>query len=515
METTRRQFVGSAAAAAMGPWNLEWAPADSVDKARLADAALNTAKRLGASYTDIRINRYRNESISTRERQVQSVNRSESFGFGVRVLVRGAWGFAASRVVSPEQVVRVTEQAIETAKANAEFQRKRVELVSAPKVVTSWKSAFERDPFDVPVDQKVGFLMGLNEAALKVRGVSFVTSRLSFVKEQKYLATSDGSRIEQYIIRCYPAFNVTAVNRENGDFQSRDSFGGPQQMGYEYLSSYPWLTEAEKAAEDAVQKLKAKPVDPGKYDLVLHPTHLWLTIHESVGHPTELDRALWWEANYAGTSFLTPDKTGKLRFVSRPVNFFADRTQPTGLATVGYDDEGVPGQKWNLVKDGIFVDWQTTRDLAPLIGRKKSYGCLHAESWEDVPFPRMPNVSLEPAKENVTLEQLLADVDNGILIYGNGSYSIDQQRYNFQFGGQTFWEIKRGKIAGMLRDVAYQSRTTDFWGSLDALGGPDTYEIHGSFSDGKGEPGQSNAVSHGCPPARFRAVNVLNTGSRS
>ncbi len=515
METTRRQFVGNAAIAAMAPWIPEWAPADSVDKGKLADAALSTAKRLGASYADIRINRYRNESISTRERQVQGVNRSESFGFGVRVLVKGAWGFAASRVVTPEQVVKITELAVETARANGEFQRKHVELVSTPKVVTAWKSVFEKDPFDVPVDEKIRFLMGVNEAALKVRGVSFVTSRLSCVNEQKYLATSDGSRIEQYIIRCYPAFNVTAVNRENGDFQSRDSFGGPQQMGYEYLSSYPWLKEAEKAGEDAVQKLRAKPVDPGKYDLILHPTHLWLTIHESVGHPTELDRALWWEANYAGTSFLTPDKTGKLRYGSKMVNFFADRTQPAGLATVGYDDEGIPGQKWNLVKDGIFVDWQTTRDLAPLIGRKKSYGCLHAESWEDVPFPRMPNVSLEPAKENVTLEQLLADVDNGILIYGNGSYSIDQQRYNFQFGGQTFWEVKRGKVIGMLRDVAYQSRTTDFWGSLDALGGPETYEIHGSFSDGKGEPGQSNAVSHGCPPARFRAVNVLNTASRS
>ena len=515
MQTTRRQFVKNAAIAAIGPWIIEWAPADSVDKGKLADAALSTAKRLGASYADIRINRYRNESISTRERQVQSVNRSESFGFGVRVLVNGAWGFAASSVVTPEQVRKVTEQAVETARANAEFQRKRVNLVPTPKVIAEWRSAFQIDPFDVPIDEKIAFLLGVNEAGLKGKGVSFVTSRLSFVNEQKYLANSDGSRIEQYIIRSYPAFSVTAVNREAGDFQSRDSFGGPQQMGYEYLSNYGWLKEAEQAGDEAVQKLKAKPVEPGKYDLILHPTHLWLTIHESVGHPTELDRALWWEANYAGTSFLTPDKAGKLRFGSRAVNFFADRTQSAGLATVGFDDEGVPGQKWHLVKDGIFVDWQTTRDLAPLIGRKKSYGCLHAESWEDVPFPRMPNVSLEPAKENVTLEQLLADVDKGILIYGNGSYSIDQQRYNFQFGGQTFWEVKRGKVIGMLRDVAYQSRTTDFWGSLDGLGGPDSYEIHGSFSDGKGEPGQSNAVSHGCPPARFRAVNILNTASRS
>ncbi|HEU0006423.1 MAG TPA: TldD/PmbA family protein, partial [Terriglobia bacterium] len=241
--------------------------------------------------------------------------------------------------------------------------------------------------------------------------------------------------------------------------------------------------------------------------------HLFLTIHESVGHPTELDRALGREANYAGTSFLTPDKTGKLQYGSKIVNFVADRTQPGGLATVGYDDEGVPAQRWHLVRDGVFVDWQTTRDLAPLVGRGKSYGCLHAQSWGDVPFPRMPNVSLEPSKDNVSLENITADVDDGILIYGRGSYSIDQQRYNFQFGGQTFWEIKKGKITGMLRDVAYQSRTPDFWRACDGLGGQSTYQLGGTFSDAKGEPAQANAVSHGCPVARFRQINVLNTAA--
>ncbi|HHY87049.1 MAG TPA: TldD/PmbA family protein [Verrucomicrobia bacterium] len=281
-----------------------------------------------------------------------------------------------------------------------------------------------------------------------------------------------------------------------------------------YVREHDWLQEATQAGQEAVAKLKARPVEPGKYDLVLHPSHLWLTIHESVGHPTELDRALWWEANYAGTSFITPDKTGKLQFGSKIVNFFADRTQPSGLATVAYDDEGVPAQRWDIVKDGIFVDWQTTRDLAPLIGRKQSYGCLHADSWGSVPFPRMPNISLQPGKEPLTLDDLVRDVSKGILIYGNGSFSIDQQRYNFQFGGQTFWEIRDGKVTGMLRDVAYQSRTTDFWNACDGLGGPDTYRLGGAFNDGKGEPTQSNAVSHGCPVARFREINVLNTNAR-
>jgi TldD protein len=337
---------------------------------------------------------------------------------------------------------------------------------------------------------------------------------MSFVNEQKFYASTDGSRIEQYVIRTNPGFNVTAVNRANADFQTRTSFGGPMGIGYEYMEQHDWKHEAEAAGEEAVAKLKAKPVDPGKYDLVLHPSHLWLTIHESVGHPTELDRSLWWEADYAGTSFLTRDKIGKLQFGSKIVNFVADRTQAGGLATIGYDDEGVPGQRWHLVKNGLFVDWQTTRDLAAITGQKKSYGCLHADSWGSVSFPRMPNVSLEPAQDSKTLDDLIADVEKGILIYGDGSYSIDQQRYNFQFGGQVFWEIKNGKRGEMLRDVAYQSRTTDFWNSCDGLGGKATYELGGSASDGKGEPGQSNAVSHGCPVARFRQINVLNTARR-
>ena len=522
MTPSRRDFlktVGLTACAVTLPaWILEAEAAIGErfanDKHKIADAALSTAKKLGATYADIRINRYRVESVSTRERQVQNVARNQNYGFGVRVLVNGTWGFAASPDVTEEQARRAAQQAVEIAKANSAFQRKKVKLVPVRKVETNWRSAFERDPFDVPVDDKINFLLKLNEEALKVKGVSFINSSMAWVNEQKFLATSDGSRIEQYIIRGNPDFTVTATNRQTGDFQTRIALPGPQAMGYEYIEKHGWIEEARQAGEEAVMKLSAKSVEPGKYDLILHPSHLFLTIHESVGHSTELDRALWWEANYAGTSFLTPDKTGKLQFGSKIVNFFADRTQPNALATVGYDDEGVPGQKWYLVKDGTFVDWQTTRDLAPLIGRNKSYGCLHADSWSSVPFPRMPNVSLEPAKENVTAEDLIGGVENGIMIHGRGSYSIDQQRYNFQFGGQTFWEIKNGKVVGMLRDVAYQSRTTDFWGACDGLGGQATYKLGGSFNDGKGEPGQSNAVSHGCPVARFRQINVLNTSAQ-
>jgi TldD protein len=527
MTTSRRDFIKTAGIAAgavalpsaLPGWireveTVEAASAAAVDKNALADIALAVARQLGVTYADIRINRYRSEQISTREKQVQNVSRSQNFGFGVRVLFKGTWGFASSRSVTPAEVRRITRQAVDIARANSVYQRKRITMVPARQVVATWKSAFEKDPFDIGIDDKIQLLLKLNERALKTNGVSFVSSSMGFANEQKFYASTDGSRIDQYIIRANPNFNVTAVNRSSGDFQSRNSFGGPQGMGYEYMEKYPWLNEIEQAGEDAVAKLKAKTIEPGKYDLVLHPSHLWLTIHESVGHPTELDRSLWWEADYAGTSFLTRDKLGKLQFASKIMNFVADRTQAVGLATVGYDDEGVPAQKWHLIKDGVFVDWQTTRDLANMSPNKKSYGCLHADSWGSISFPRMPNVSLQPGKDNTTLDDLVAGVEKGILIHGDGSYSIDQQRYNFQFGGQTFHEIKNGKVGGMLRDVAYQSRTTDFWNSCDGLGGPATYEVGGSFNDGKGEPGQSNAVSHGCPVARFRGVNVLNTAAK-
>src|SRR5262245_11651293 len=368
MPSTRRRFLRQsslvAGAAALPPWLLEReaAAAAAVDRAAIADAALAAAKAGGAAYADVRVNRYRFEGVVTREQQVQQVQRTQSFGLGVRVLVNGTWGFAASRVVTPEEAKRMAGLALEIAKANAAHQRKRIELVPAPKVVAKWRNAYKRDPFEVSLGTKTQFLMKLNETAMKVKGVSFVNSSAFFVKEEKYFASSDGSRIEQEIVRSFPNFNVTAMDQARGDFQQRRSLRGPQGMGFEYLDTYPWLEEAEVGANEALEKLKSKPVAPGKYDLVLHPTHLWLTIHESVGHSTELDRALGWEANYAGTSFLTPDKLGKLQFGSKLVNLVADRTQPAGLATVGYDDDGVVAQRWHLVKDGVFVDWQTTRD---------------------------------------------------------------------------------------------------------------------------------------------------------
>jgi TldD protein len=274
-----------------------------------------------------------------------------------------------------------------------------------------------------------------------------------------------------------------------------------------------------------VQKISAKPVDVGRYDLVLHPSHLWLTVHESVAHPTELDRALGFEANYAGTSFVAPPEKvlGKLRFGSPLMNIRGDRSQAGSLSAVGWDDEGVKPESFDIIRNGIFVDYQTTREQAPYLadyyrqsGRPvRSHGCSYAESWSDVQFQRMPNVSLLPGAKDIGWDDLIAATDRGIAIIGDGSFSIDQQRYNAQFGGQLFYEIRGGKITGMLKDVAYQMRTPDFWGALDMIGGASSYHLGGAFNDAKGQPSQVNAVTHGCVPSRFHDINVINTGRKA
>jgi len=504
---TRRNFLAASALAAAGRVD-----AAEVDRTKFAEMALGLAKKGGAAYADIRVNRYRNQSLSTRERQVRRIDSDSSFGYGVRVLRKGSWGFAASPDFSERRLGEVVRQAIEIAEANSALQAQPVRLAPQKPQRDRWRSAYKTDPFQVPLEKKVGLLMEINEAALRVKGARFVTSSMLFVAEDKFLASSEGSVLEQEIIRSDCRFSVTAVDPARGEFQSRDSLAQAVQRGYEHVEEYPFVAEAEQAAGEAVEKLSARPVEPGRYDLLLDPSNLFLTIHENCGHPTELDRALGYEANYAGTSFLTPDKLGSFRYGSKWVNMIADRTQPHGLATVGYDDDGVPAQRWYLVKEGVFVDYQTTREQAAWLPGMQSRGCAHADSWSSVVFQRMPNVSLDPLDSKLTAEELMAGIRDGILILGRGSYSIDQQRYNFQFGGQVFWRIRNGKKAEMLRDVAYQGRTPEFWNACDGVAGRGEYVLGGTMGDGKGEPGQSNAVSHGCPPARFRQVNVIYTG---
>ena len=446
---------------------------------------------------------------------MQNVQRSASYGMGLRVLVNGAWGFAATNQVEPAAARRIAEQAVAIARANAMLVSRKVVLADAEPVTATWNNPIKRDPFEVSLETKIAFLMKLNETAMAVKGVSFVNSQVLFVDEQKYFASSEGSRITQRLVRTYPQFTVTAADRASGDFQTRPVVDRAQLLGYEYVEDYPWLQDAEKAGHEVVEKLTAKPIVPGRYDIVVDPSQLFLAIHESVGHSTELDRALGFEANSAGTSFIKPGDAGTLRFGNPIVNLVADRTQPGGLATVAYDDEGVKAERWHIVRDGMFVDWQTTRELAPLVGQKRSHGCLHADDWSAVPFPRMPNVSLEPAATDVTLDDLFNGIKRGLFVEGRGVSSIDQQRYNFQFGGGVIREITNGKLGGIVKDAGYQSRTPDFWASCDGIGGKALYKLWGTSADGKGEPGQTNAVSHGCPPARFRNITVLNTGSES
>ena len=276
------------------------------------------------------------------------------------------------------------------------------------------------------------------------------------------------------------------------------------------------LEDAKAAGRQAGEKLAAKSVEPGKYDLVLDPSHLWLTIHESVGHPTELDRVLGYEANFAGTSFLTLDKweSKKFNFGNKLVNIVADKTQRGSLGAVGYDDEGVKTKQWDIIKDGTLVNYQVIRDQAHILGLNESQGCCYADNWSDVQFQRMANISLQPGKEKKSVEDLIKGVEKGIYIIGDGSFSIDQQRYNFQFGGQLFYEIKNGKIAGMLKDVAYQANTQEFWNACAGIADQSDYRLGGSFFDGKGQPGQVSAVSHGSSTARFNGINVINTARK-
>ena len=483
------------------------------DFAPLADVALEAATSAGATYADIRISRHRTQYVSTREERVELVSERESYGFGVRVIADGTWGFSASSNVTRDEIAAVARQAVAIAKAQAPLQKEPVQLAPVDVHRAVWKSPIRKDPFEVPIAEKVETLLTINAEAMNVDGVSFCSSAMDFTMEHKFFASTEGSYIEQTIYRCAPWFSVTSVSPDGG-FHSRNSLTAPQGLGYEYVEDYPWAEEARRAGEDAWAMHSAPSVGPGRRDLILLPSHLWLTIHESIGHPTELDRALGYEANYAGTSFLTPDKLGKLELGSDIVNFIAEKTAPGSLATVGYDDDGVKTTEWYLVKDGLFVDYQTTRDQAHWIGRERGYACSYGMSWGNVAFQRMPNINLVPSTEALSLEQLIADTEDAILIAGHGSYSIDHQRYNFQFGGQVFQHVKNGKIVGPLKDVAYQANTQEFWNACDAICDESEYWVGGSYYDGKGEPGQSNAVSHGCPPARFQQINVINTARK-
>ncbi|MBS2014948.1 MAG: TldD/PmbA family protein [Deltaproteobacteria bacterium] len=518
---SRRTFAtGSALAVlsgACGGARIEPRPPRGALSDRLLDEviarALDAAKRAGATYADVRIVRRRTERISTREDHVVSIGAAETYGVGVRVVAFGAWGFASSATVEGASAEDAAQRAVAIARAARTASKRPVELAPAPVVKGSWRTAMQIDPFAVPLADKAAFLLDLWPLVKDVRLVKYTNATFEALQEHKIFASSEGSVTEQTQTRVWPSFSVTAVME--GQFESRAAEIPPMQAGWEYVTRSKLRDVARKVAEDAVEKLRSPSVTPGKRDLLLAPSNLWLTIHESVGHPTELDRALGLEANFAGTSFATTDKLGKLRYGADIVSLYADKTTPGGLASCEWDDDGVKTQRWDLVKDGLFVGYQTTRDQAAWIGEGASRGTSYAEDHKSFAFQRMPNVSLAPgAKADTTLDDIVAATDDGVLVTGNGSWSIDHQRYNFQFSGQMFYAVKNGKIAGTLRDVAYQSNSLEFWRSCDMIGGAKTWELHGTLWDGKGEPGQANAVSHGCPPARFRNVDILDVNAR-
>jgi TldD protein len=515
---SRRNFLAALGAGAVLA-GTTWTPADAVapatqDLKALIDAGIDAALSAGASWADVRFEHIMEQSIYARDGHLAHAGDYQSLGVGIRAIVDGVWGFAASWRTDRESVVKTARNAVSVAKANGMLGGRRVELAPVPKALGRWSSPFLIDPFTVPLDEKAEALLSACRAVMAVKGIkSHVTGRLMFVSQEKTIGNSEGSFFVQRSLRGKPEVWVTVVDDKRGEFEEGDTdpYIPAAQVGFECVKG---LTQAAMRASEAAQKrLGATPVQAGTYDLVIAPTNLWLTIHESIGHPLELDRILGYEANFAGTSFVKVADIGHLSYGSPLLHVVADRTQKGALATVGWDDDGQPGDKWDLIKDGTLAGVETTREQASWIGASTGHSGDFAQSWSAVPFQRMPNVSLQPGNESLTPEQLIGDTKRGIYVEGNGSWSIDHQRYNFQFGAQAFTLIENGKLTRPLRYAAYQSNTLDFWHSLDAICDARDYYVGGALNDGKGEPSQSNPVSHGCVTSRFRNVRVLNTRS--
>jgi len=482
----------------------------------LAEAVLAKARELGVDHADVRSERIREQSIRLRDAELDGVNESVDSGLAVRVVHRGTWGFAAGTVQTPQAAVRLVEQAVRVAEVSAPVNTEPVVLAPEPSHGEQvWISSYEIDPFDVPDAEKIGLLGDWSRRLLADDAVSHVDAFVHAVKENKFYADTNGTFTTQQRVRMHVALEAVAIDEASGAFETMRTLAPPVGRGWEFMRGTGWDWDAELAALPGLlaEKLAAPSIEPGEYDLVIAPSNLWLTIHESIGHATELDRALGYEAAYAGTSFATLDKLGTLKYGSPVMHVTGDRTVQHGLSTVGFDDEGVQAQQWDLVKDGILAGYQMDRRIARLKGLNggRSNACGFADSPGHAPIQRMANVSLQPAADGPSTEELISRVKNGLFIQGDKSWSIDMQRYNFQFTGQRAYRIKDGKLVGQVKDFAYQATTTDFWGAMEAVGGPQTYVLGGAFNCGKGQPGQAAPVSHGCPAALFRGIRILNT----
>ena len=478
----------------------------------IADAVLDRARELKVEHADVRVERIRTADLALHDARLETSHDSDERGLAVRVVHDGTWGFAGGAVLTPDAARALVDRAVEVANVSKPVTGERIELAPEPTHGEQvWVSAYDIDPFTVSEGDRIELLAEWSKRLLAATIVSHADASLKQVRENKFFADLAGNMTTQQRVRLQCQLTALWVDEASGRFETMRTIAPPVGRGWEWMTGgYDWDAELAQLPDWLDEKSKSPSVEAGRYDLVIDPSNLWLTIHESIGHATELDRALGYEANYAGTSFATPDKLGSLRYGSDLMHVTGDRQAEHGLSTVGFDDEGVAGQTWDLVKDGTLVGYQLDRRTAALSGFDRSNGCAFADSPLHVPIQRMANVSLQPAAGGPSTDELISGVEDGLYIVGDKSWSIDMQRYNFQFTGQRFHRIKNGAIVGQVRDAAYQAMTTDFWGSMSAVGGPQTYVLGGAFNCGKGQPGQVAAVSHGCPSALFRQVRILN-----
>ncbi|MDQ2757617.1 MAG: TldD/PmbA family protein [Actinomycetota bacterium] len=480
----------------------------------LADAALSRARELGSEYAALRVVSQRSQYLSLSDLELETSSTSDDVGLAVRVVHDGSWGFAAGLVLTAGEAARLAERAVAVARVSRPLSTERVVLADEPvHADVRWSSPYDVDPFTVSDRDKVATLVDLSERLAAGDGVDFTRASVQSVRENVFYADSAGTSTTQTRVRIQPSLSATALDRATGGFESMRTLAPPAAAGWEYVLSPEagLVEEVASIPELLAEKVKAPSVRAGDYDLVVDGSNLFLTIHESVGHATELDRVLGYEAAYAGTSFATFDKLGHFAYGSPAMHVTGDRNTDWGLASVGWDDEGVEAQAWDIVKDGVLVAYQTDRAMAALKDLGRSNGASYADSARHVPLQRMVNVSLQPHPDGGTVDDLVSRVDDGIYVVGDNSWSIDMQRYNFQFTGQRFHRIEGGVLAGQLRDVAYQATTTDFWRSMEAVGGPSTFYRGGVLNCGKAQPGQVSPASHGTPAALFRGVRILNT----
>jgi TldD protein len=473
----------------------------------VARQAVEEARRAGADYADARWVSEERESLSVKNQEMEGIDRSRSEGVGIRVLVDGYWGFAATARTGEPEIGRTAGLAVEIARAAARLPREPVRLAEVEPVTDTWETAVGEDPFDVPLAEKVELLMAASRRMQAVKGLAFAEAMLDFYRKRQAFASSEGAAISQTITHSGGGIEATAVG--DGEIQRRsfpNSFRGHiAAAGYEHIRTIPLVAEAERVGREAVELLSAPDCPSLETTLVLDAQQMVLQVHESIGHPIELDRVLRMEEAYAGTSFLSPRDRGQLRYGSPLVTVTADATLEGGLGSFGYDDEGVPAQRVPVIEDGVFRNFVSSRETAPVLG-DRSNGTMRADGWGNLPLIRMTNINLEPREG--TLQEIIGDTADGIFMSTNTSWSIDDQRVNFQFGCEAAWRIRNGRLTDMYRNPNYTGITTEFWGSCDAVGGPEAWTVWGTPNCGKGQPGQTARVGHGTAPARFRNVRV-------